>query len=437
MEKIHKVLKINDLRTVLRPFLGVRLALAGAAALFFTACGGHDSPEGRSPGAALCSDSVKFSLSEYSSLFRMGSSCGADVAEIRSFVGRDTLVKRFVLAGPSLDSAKLALWEGGREWKGATVLRVPVRRAVVLSSAQLGFMERLGVEDRIVGVGEGKYIVDSSLAANVAAGNVLEVGNGPQVSLEKVVSLRPDLVMTFATGGAYDDYDRLKTLGIPLMLTSEWQEESPLAKFEWIKLFAKLFGAESLADSIYRQSKTQFEALGNGGVAGATPAEGVADAAGGRSEGEASPRVIAGMAYGGVWYAPGGRSYTASLIRLAGGKYLWDSDTTREMKFSLEEIIALADSADVWVNPGIYGTPEDILAAEPRLSRVRAFREKRVCQNDARKSAGGGNDFYESAVAHPVELVRNLRECLYTEISGDSGQKTAPSADRWYRNIYN
>lgn len=186
----------------------------------------------------------------------MGSSCGQSLVEIRSFVGRDTLVKRFVLADSSFaaDTANVRRLSAGKEWAGATVLRVPIHRAVVLSSAQLGFMERLGVEDRIVGVGEGKYIVDSSLAARVRAGEVMEVGNGPQVSLEKVVSLRPDLVMTFATGGAYDDYDRLATLAIPLMLTSEWQEDTPLAKFEWIKLFAKLFGVETFADSIYRQT---------------------------------------------------------------------------------------------------------------------------------------------------------------------------------------
>ena len=355
----------------------------------------------------------------------MGKACGADVAEIRSVVGRDTLVKRFVL----LDSAAHAAGSAGvvadGAWKGSIVLRVPISRAVVLSSAQIGFMLRLGVEDRIVGVGAGAYIVDSALAAKVSQGEVLEVGNGPQVSLEKVVSLKPDLVMTFATGGAYDDYDRLSTLEIPLMLTSEWQEESPLAKFEWISLFAKLFGMEARAREI---SAGYGEELSRMAEKETDPMSACR---------ENGPRVIAGMAYGGVWYAPGGRSYTASLIRQAGGCYLWAGDTTREMKFSLEEIMAVADSADVWVNPGIYGTPEDILAAEPRLERLRPFRTKRVCQNDARKSAGGGNDFYERAVAYPVELVRNLRECIFGENGRDSGEKTAEPPYKWYRNIYN
>ena len=434
IEIFHKMLKINDLRTFLSPFLGGWLgrivsgvALPGVVCLAFCACGGQDSRESGARGEAMCSDSVHFYTPAYSQLFRWGNSCGQGLVEIRSEVGRDTLVKRFALVDSAFaaDSAKLRRLAAGREWQGATVIRVPVRRAVVLSSAQLGFMLRLGVEDRIVGVGAGAYIVDSALAAKVKAGEILEVGNGPQVSLEKVVSLRPDLVMTFATGGAYDDYDRLTTLGLPLMLTSEWQENNPFAKFDWISLFAKLFGAESqaaqvlklYADVIPEMAKKEADPL-------------VACR-------ENGPRVIAGMAYGGMWYAPGGRSYTASLIRQAGGCYLWASDTTREMKFSLEEIMAVADSADVWVNPGIYGTPEDILAADPRLERLRPFRAKRVCQNDARKSAGGGNDFYESAVAHPVELVRNLQECILGENGRETGEKTAEPPYKWYRNIYN
>ena len=464
-KNFHKMLKINDLRTFLSPFLGGWLTLAAVPALLFAACGGDSRGEGSSRdawaiGAPLCSDSVHFSPEPYGDLLRMGVSCGLSLAEIRSEVGRDTLVKRFVLVDSALasDTATLRRLTAGREWQGAALVQVPLRRVVVLSSAQIGFMLRLGVEDRIVGVGEGKYIVDSALSARVSAGEIAEVGNGPAISLEKVVALKPDLVMTFATGGAYDDYDRLETIGVPLMLTSEWQERTPLAKAEWIKLFGRLFGEQVLADSIFEQSKSAYLRAVDGGVAGVSPARGGSEQQR-ANEGETSPhksaqddtiphstshiphspcpRVLVGMSYGGVWHAPGGNSFTARIIKDAGGCYLWADDTTREMKLSLEEVFAVADSADVWVNPGIYGTPEEILAAEPRLSRIRAFREKRVCQNDARKSAGGGNDFYESAVARPMELIKNLRECIYSGISLDSGPKVGDSPYRWYRNIYN
>lgn len=419
--KIHKMLKINNLRAFFSPFLGWRLArrggfwlVLGSLCAMMACCGGdgRDRIENRENGSSTCTDSVAWDSMQYSRMFRLGSRCGEKVAEIRSVLGEDFLVHRMAV-------------------------KEPFRRVVVLSSAQIGFMARLGVTDRIVGVGEGKYIVDSTLLARVAAGEVAEVGNGPSISLEKVVALKPDLVMTFATGGSYDDYERLKPLGIPLFVTSEWQESDPLAKLEWIKLFGMMFGVDSLATAVYEQSKSEYLSSNNGGVAGVAPAEGVADAAGGRSEGETSPLVLAGMAFGGVWYAPGGDSYTAHLIRAAGGRYLWEGDTTREMKLSLEEVVMLADSADVWVNPGAFGTAEEILSTEPRVKDFRAFREKRVCQNDGRKGPGGGNDFYESAVARPVELVESLRDCIFGRNGSDSTAKKGEGPHSWYRNIYN
>lgn len=404
--KIHKMLKINNLRAFFSPFLGWRLArrggfwvVLGSLCAMMACCGGdgRDLPENRKNGDIACTDSVSWDSMEYSRLFRLGSRCGVKVAEIRSILGADSLVRR-------------------------VEVREPFRRVVVLSSAQIGFMARLGVTDRIVGVGEGKYIVDSTLLARVAAGEVAEVGYGQSISLEKVLALKPDLVMTFATGGSHDDYERLQPLGIPLFVTSEWQESDPLAKLEWIKLFGMIFGVEALADSIYRQTKEEYLSTL------------VYQRSGLSSD---APLVIAGMAYGGVWYAPGGNSYTAHLIRAAGGRYLWEGDTTREMKFSLEEVVMLADSADVWVNPGAFGTAEEILVTEPRVKDFRAFREKRVCQNDGRKGPGGGNDFYESAVARPVELVGSLHDCIFGRIGSDSTAKKGIGPHSWYRNIYN
>lgn len=417
MQFFHKVLKINNLRTVFRPklccsnaFLALICVFLGMTGLILSGCS--------SEAGGACAENTEYEPMLYSKMLRLGKSCGRDVAEIRSVVGRDTLIKKFVFL--SKDSVE----EGEeKKWGGYTVLRVPLERVIPLSSAQIGFLSMLGVEFRIVGVGSGQYIVDNTLYGRVLAGVVTEVGSGPTIMLEKVVSANPDLVLTFATGGGEDDYKRLESIGVPLMLTSEWQEESPLAKFEWIKLYGKLF-RESYGEFYFEQSKKSY-----GKMLEKFKTE--------IDSGAAKPRVLAGMSYGGVWYAPGGRSYTAQLIRDAGGRYLWESDTSREMKLSLEEVFTLADSADVWVNPGMFSTAAEIYAAEPRVKKIRAFKTGRICQNDGRKGIGGGNDFYEGAVVQPVELVWNLHDCLFYEKMGNSGVKKALPSNRWYRNIYN
>ena len=374
----------------------------------------------------------------YSRLLSSGTVQGENVVEIRSVVGADTLVRRFVLRDSAAFAAGKAL---PMELEGATVLCVPLKRVVALSSAQIGYMLKLGVADRIIAVGEGKYIADSALyyrvESNRRVGNgdsstviqseaknpvtdiVAEIGYGNAMDYEKLMALKPDLVMTFATGGSEDDYNRMERLGIPVMLTSEWQENSVDAKADWIKLFTSLFGVEIPDEK--KVPESILDPIVYGYPAGsADPCVEQKSKWVGRN-GEhgfivvaRGPRVLAGMSYGGVWYAPGGRSYTADLIRKAGGCYLWASDTTRELRLTIEEVIALADSADVWINPGMFGTAEEILAAEPRVAHIKAFKNKKVFQNDGRKGPGGGNDFYEGAVARPRELVSNLRH-LFSE----------------------
>ncbi len=359
---------------------------------------------------------------KYSRLLFSGTVQGENVVEIRSIVGADTLVKHFVLR----DSATLAKSPDKplpSELGDAVVLKVPLGRVVALSSAQIGYMLKLGVADRIIGVGEGKYVADSALYAKAAAGEVAEIGYGNAMDFEKLMALKPDLVMTFATGGSQDDYDRMEKLGIPVMLTSEWQDESPLAKAEWIKLYAMLFddGSKRLRDSAFLEFATEA-ALYENEHSELSDKEWNRDSCDG-------PKVIAGMSYGGVWYAPGADSYTGRLISDAGGCYLWKDSSSRELKLTLEDVMLVADLADVWINPGMFATPEDLLAADPRVANIKAFKDKRVYQNDKRKGPGGGNDFYESGVARPDEMLLNVQWSLSR---GGLPEKYSV----WYRNIF-
>ena len=387
------MLKINMLRTFFRSVLGARTALFAALALSLLACSDEKKADRATP------DCAHLPALEFSKNLKIGDSWGTRMAEIRSIVGRDTLIRRF-----SPEKAP--------------------SRVVALSSAQIGYLLRLGLGDRIVGVGEGKYIADSALYARVQKGEVAEVGSGPTLSIEKLMALKPDLVMNFATGAGYDDYERIEALGLPLMLTSEWQEDHPLAKAEWIKLFGMLFNVEALADSVYEQSKLVYLVTNSFMEINAARIPDV-------------PRVLVGMSYGGTWFAPGGQSYTAQLIKDAGGRYLWANDSSRELRFSLEQVVALADSVDVWLNPGMFSTAEEILAEEPRVSVIKAFREKRVYQNDGRKGPGGGNDFYESAVTYPEELLGEMFQIFGQ--NADSTKNASPDSaqSRWYRNIFN
>ena len=412
--------------------------------VFMTGC--RDASDGQKgkPAMATCDGVVQFE-SVGSDYFSIGKLCGVDVAVVRSVVGKDTLVHKYVMMDSAMAALGTDLHRRGfpEEWLSAVVLRVPLKRVAALSTSQVGYMLRLGLRDKIVGVSDGQYIVDSVLYERAQLKSVESVGYDAG-ALEKLMALNLDLVLDFTTGGDYDNYEQIARTNLPLMLTSEWQENSPLAKLEWIKLYGILFGIRPLADSIYEQENNKYETLRNliaqGSMDSIASARLQNDSAKhlsslvSRLSSKKCPRVLAGMSYGGVWHAGGGNSFTANLIRDAGGCYVWASDTSRELTFSFEQVYALADSVDVWVNPSMFAKAEEILALEPRVKNIKAFREKKVFQNDGRKGLGAGNDFYEGAITRPAELLWNLTKCIKGSVPGVNSIDTSY---KWYRNIYN
>jgi iron complex transport system substrate-binding protein len=447
MHFCYKSLKINKLGSFGNPFQGLWFDFLGNLRRFlrrdvpfWSFCGillcvfsiaGCNRSEPEPGNVSKCGEAVQFEKVG-SSYISIGKLCGTDVAVLRSVIGRDTLVHKFVM----MDSAAAALGTDLRrrgfpeEWLSAAVLRVPLMRVAALSTSQVGFMLRLGLRDNIVGVSDGQYIVDSVLYERAKKNTVASIGYDA-AALEKLMALKPDLVLDFTTGGDYDNYEQISRTSLPLMLTSEWQEDSPLAKLEWIKLYGILFGLRPLADSIFEQEKEKYETLKS---LIASPASDTLPTSDFLPPTKRCPRVLAGMSYGGVWHAPGGKSFTANLIRDAGGCYLWSADTSRELTFSFEEVYALADSVDVWVNPSMFATTDEMVALEPRVKNIKAFRDKKIFQNDGRKGLGAGNDFYEGAITRPAELLWNFAKCLNGTVPGVN---SLDSNYKWYRNIYN
>jgi len=92
---------------------------------------------------------------------------------------------------------------------GRTVtLPHPARRIVALVPAVTETVIALGVADRLVG--------RTDYDRGAAVERLPSVGGGLDPSIEKLVSLRPDLVLGWETSGRTELRDRLTALGIPL-----------------------------------------------------------------------------------------------------------------------------------------------------------------------------------------------------------------------------
>lgn len=296
-------------------------------------------------------------------------------------------------------------------------LHVPVQRIVALSSTYLGYLKALGATERIIAVDTKKYIADSNFYKRMDSLNLAEVGEGMAVSPEAVYGLSADVILSFSTGSSiHDAFPKLSKLGMPVALTSEWREKSPLSKAEWIKFFGVLVGREALADSFFAASAAHYLTL-------KSRLDSIPDAE--------RPVVMTGGPTAGTWYASAGKSFTATLIRDAGGIYLWAQDSSADgLAMPFEQAYVDGQKASVWLNPGGASSPEELLGRDSRVKLFPTWASGEIYGYDLRKGPEGGLDFYESAVVKPDSLLLDVAKILHP-----ARFQTTPS--QWYRKLSN
>lgn len=287
---------------------------------------------------------------------------------------------------------------------GAQIIDVPVKSIVTMSTTYLPFLEAYGVLDRLVGVDDVTYVNNPTVLAMAEAGNLAQIGYGASVNVEQLLDLAPDLVMTYGSGSPDSDaHPVLLNAGLKVAVNAEWLENSPLGRAEWGKFMALFFNQEATAEALFTDTVTHYEEL-------KTQAAAVTE----------KPTVFTDSAYQGSWYVAGGRSFTAQLLADAGAAYLWaDDESTASIPLAFEAIFDKAADADYWINVGYVSSLQELEAADERYTDFAAFQAGNVWNNNKHQNANGGNDYYESAVAHPDAVLADLIAIFHPEVLPD------------------
>jgi iron complex transport system substrate-binding protein len=284
------------------------------------------------------------------------------------------------------------------------IIEVPVMSIVSLSTTYLPFLDELGVLDRLVGLDDATYVSNPTVLKMAEEGQLAALGYGSGVNVEQALDLSPDLIMAYGSGAPdYDAHPVLIDAGLKVVINAEWTDTSPLGRAEWGKFIAAFFNKETQADTLFGEVAQKYNDL----VALASSA----------SE---RPTVFANTDYQGTWYMPGGNSFAAAFLKDAGASYLWaDDPSAGSLPLAFEAVFEKAQDAQFWVNIGFFFTLEDLLAVDARYADFAAFQTGNVWNNDARTSPAGGNDFYESAVAHPEVVLADLIKIFHPDLLPD------------------
>lgn len=283
--------------------------------------------------------------------------------------------------------------------EGARVIFTPLESIVCTSTTHIPLLDYLGETEKLAGFPTTEYISSGKMRKRVEAGKVVELGVDNDLNLERLAVLQPDMVMGYTVSSEYGQFRKIESMGIPVVINSEYLETHPLGRAEWIKFMALFFHKEKQADSVFSFIESSY-------LETMAKLSGVSE----------RPTVLSGIVYGDAWYLPGGQNYAARLFRDAGLRYLWEENERNGfLRLSFETVYATAQDARLWIGTGSYRSLAEIRAADTRYTRFSAFRNNRVYNYDARVTAKG-NEYLELGYLRPDLILKDLAKIAHPEL---------------------
>ena len=296
------------------------------------------------------------------------------------------------------------------------VIVSPLDRIVVMSTSHYGFLDAIGRTDAVVGVSGLDYLYFTAEAL-ICEDTLppekqmpVDIGYDAAPDYEKLISLKPDLVLTYSVSAAESPFmAKMKQLGIRVFVVNEHLESHPLARAAYIRLFGALTGNMATADSVYSEVRSRYTAITDSLSASGTSRR----------------KVLMNIPYNDQWFVPTEESYLTTFIRDAGGEILGsESGSTVSTCISVEKAYSLSKDADCWLNVGWCMTMDQLLSVNPifgdmvgniRLNAAKlGLDDVPVVWNDNnRLNDKGGNDIWQSGVARPDLVLQDLAAILH------------------------
>lgn len=284
--------------------------------------------------------------------------------------------------------------------KDKNIIRIPIERIVVSSTTHIPMLELIGVENKLVGFPNTDYISSEKTRMLIENGQVQDIGQEQNINTEILIELHPELVVGFGVTSINQSFQNIKKMGVPVLMNSDWLEQSPLGRAEWIRFFGALFQKDSIATSQFNKIASDYSSIREKAL---------------QSTNE--PTILSGSLFQDVWHMPAGKSFVAHFLNDAKTDYLWeDSEGTGSLSLSLESVLEKGKNAEFWIAPGFFTSKEIMLQNSPHYKEFLAFTNDKIYTYATKKGATGGVLYFELATARPDLVLQDLVNIFHPEI---------------------
>ena len=268
-------------------------------------------------------------------------------------------------------------------------VREPLHRLGTMSTVQVGFLYAIDAMDCLVAV------CNPELIYTPLKGDEIDLGDSMKPSAERTLQAGLDLLLA-VNYGQYDNMEaaRIEKLGVRTMYINEWQECSPLARAEWIRVLGALTGKLHEADSIFAEVEERYLYYKSSII------------------NHQSTKIMSGNNFRGTWYVPSGKNYLAYLFKDAGAVYpFYDDERETSIPLTIEETLRYFHDADVWVGAGGNSLAE-LAQMDEKHTWFKAYQDGRVYNWRKQIKPSGANNFWERGVVHPEEMLEDVIHVL-------------------------
>jgi iron complex transport system substrate-binding protein len=362
-------------------------------AMFFFSCA-QKSEEKHSTSSILSEDSFKDKL-------HVKYAKGFDVEYKRDY-------KILRIINPyknSNDTLLYVLYNRGKQkpegFENAQFVEVPIRSFACVYTTHIAFTDILEANDIVKGFASPDYVINSEIRKGLKDGSVKYIGQPDELNHETLISIHPDALMI--AGVSLSDMDKYRTLretGISIIVNAEWRESDPLGRAEWFKLMALFLNKEKLAEEKFEKIEKEYLRLKE-------LTKNIKDI----------PNVLTGMSFKDTWYVPGGKSFMSQMLKDAGATYPWKTDSsTASAPLNFEAVYDKGLRTDFWVNPEGATSLSEMLKADSRYSDFKAFKKKKVYNNNKRIADNGGNEYWETGIVNPHLILADLISIFHPDL---------------------
>lgn len=289
--------------------------------------------------------------------------------------------------------------------------KINPERIALLSTTHSYFINALDGMKNVCGVTYADRIQLENLQAQIANGKTQNLTSNGDVNMEELLLLNPSTLFSVPFESTPYQSKLPQCAVIP---TTEYLEEHPLGKAEWLYVFGFILRKDVLAKDLFLRIENEYIGAAQGPSVGPS-----VDLPSGPS---ARPKVFFATNNGSDWTVANNQSYWAILLKDAGAEYVGAEEGKGNLNFDKERMLFALNKADAYGELVYFPNTSNVSLSQlhPEFTQSGPFQHKKIFFCNA-----ADNGFFDKALLEPHILLQELKMVLSdSTFSGNYFQRT-------------